>query len=214
VGVAASVLVTVGLPAAVAAALPTYYPTPVNAHLQHGWKNISSYGKAAVAVDGNGIAHLSGVIDDGSDGSIAFVLPSADKPASNIWINIQDSTVGDDAYLAITTSGDVYVYGPNVNVDTWLYGVSFPVASSPLGFSDVTLQNSWVSENSTYGSGDPAVAVDSEGIVHLSGSMADGTSDLAFVLPAADAPPANIYLNTYTDGGTTGGLLIEFMPQN
>jgi hypothetical protein len=67
-----------------------------------------------------------------------------------------------------------------------------------------------VSENSTYGSGDPAVAVDSEGIVHLSGSMADGTSDsVAFVLPAADAPPATIYLNTYTVGGTTGGLVIE-----
>jgi len=210
VGVAASVLVTVGLPAAVAAALPAYYPTPVNAHLQHGWKNISGYGKAAVAVDGNGIAHLSGVIDDGSDGSLAFVLPSGDAPASNIWTNIEDSNAGDDAFLEIDTSGDVYVSGPNVSVDAWLYGASFPVASSPLGFSDVTLQNSWVSENSTYGSGDPAVAVDSEGIVHLSGSMADGTSDsVAFVLPAADAPPATVYLNTYTIGGTTGSLVIK-----
>jgi hypothetical protein len=211
VGVVASALVTVGLPAAVAgAALPPYYPTPVNANLQNGWKDVPGSGKAAVAVDGNGIAHLSGVIDDGSTGSLAFVLPSGDAPASNIWINIQDSIVGDDAFLEIDTSGDVYVDGPSVDAAAWLYGVSFPVAGSPLSFSDVTLENSWVSENSTYDSGDPAVAVDSEGIVHLSGSMADGTSStVAFVLPAADAPPADIYANTYTFGGTTGGLEIE-----
>jgi hypothetical protein len=210
VGVAASVLVTVGLPATVAGALPPYYPTPVTAHLQNGWQDVTGFGKAAVAVDGNGIAHLSGVIDGGSDASLAFVLPSGDEPASYIYINIQDSTVGDDAYLEITTSGDVYVYGPNVNAAAWLYGASFRVASSPLAFSDVTLENGWVSENSTFDSGDPAVAVDSEGIVHLSGSMADGTSTtVAFVLPAADRPPADIYLNTYTDGGTTGYLEIE-----
>jgi hypothetical protein len=210
VGMAASVLVAVGLPAAVAAALPPYYPTPVNVHLQHGWKNISGFGKAAVAVDGNGIAHLSGVIHGGSDGLLAFALPSRDAPASNIWIDIQDAAVGDDAYLQIETSGDVYVYGQDVSADTWLYGVSFPVAGSKLDFSDLTLENSWVSENSVYGSGDPAVALDSEGIVHLSGSMADGGSDsVAFVLPAADAPPGDIYLNTYTEGGTSGSLEIE-----
>jgi hypothetical protein len=210
VGVAASLLVTVGLPAAIAAALPPYYPTPVNVHLHNSWVDLSGYGKAAVAVDGNGIAHLSGVIDSGSSGSSAFVLPAGDAPASNIWINIQDANVGDDAFLNINTSGNVDVVGANVSVTAWLYGVSFPVATSPLSFSDVTLQDSWVSENSVYGSGDPAVAVDSEGVVHLSGSMAGGTSQsVAFVLPSADAPPANIYVNTYSIDGTTGSLLIE-----
>ena len=207
--VAAPVL-AIGLPAAVAAALPAHYPTPVDVTLQNGWTNLSGYGSAAVAVDGNGIAHLSGVIDNGSSDSVAFALPSGDAPASDIYINIQGENFADDDYLIIGTSGDVAVVGSDVNEAAWLYGVSFPVAGSPLSFSDVTLKNSWTSENSVYGTGDPAVAVDSEGIVHLRGSMADGASgSVAFVLPTADRPPADIYVNTYTNGGSTGYLYIE-----
>jgi hypothetical protein len=214
--VSAPVLAIGVLPAATAGALPTGYPIPVNVTLQNGWESAAAVGsdpsgKPQVAVDGNGIVHLSGSIYNGSSDTEAFVLPSGDAPASDIWINtLDDGGVADDTYVYINTSGDVYPIGPEVTETTFLSGISFPAASSPLGFSTLSLKNSWVSENSAYDSGNPAVAIDSEGIVHLSGSMAGGSYDtVAFVLPSADRPPAAIYVNTYTNEGTTGSLLIE-----
>jgi hypothetical protein len=71
--------------------------------------------------------------------------------------------------------------------------------------SKLKLMNHWVSENGTYTTGNPGVAVDGNGVVHLSGSIGGGSSSTeAFALPSGDAPASNIYIDTYTVGGTVG----------
>ena len=75
----------------------------------------------------------------------------------------------------------------------------------------LSLINGWRSEQSVYDSGNPSYCVTSDGMVYLSGSLAQpgGGSDEVAVLPAAAAPASNLYLSVYTYGGTTGVLYIS-----
>jgi hypothetical protein len=75
----------------------------------------------------------------------------------------------------------------------------------------LSLMNGWQSEQSVYNSGNPSYCVTSDGMVYLSGSLAQpgGGSDEVAVLPAAAAPASNLYLSVYTFGGTTGVLYIN-----
>jgi hypothetical protein len=84
-------------------------------------------------------------------------------------------------------------------------------AAGPAGLAThrLALLNGWTSDQAAYDTGNPAVSLDSVGIVHLSGSLGDGTSQLAFVLPAADWPASNLYIDTYTFEGAYGYLIVE-----
>jgi hypothetical protein len=75
----------------------------------------------------------------------------------------------------------------------------------------LSLMNGWQSEQSVYDSGNPSYCVTSDGMVYLSGSLAQpgGGSDEVAVLPATAAPASNLYLSVYTFGGTTGVLYIS-----
>jgi hypothetical protein len=180
--------------------------------LVNGWVSANgtySTGNPGVAVDGNGVVHLSGSMAAGSSGTEAFALPAGDAPASNLYIDTYtvSDTVG---YLFISTSGAVVPNGPSVSSYTDLAGISFPSAGSDLTNSYPTLQSGWASANPSYATGNPAAAIDSEGIVHLSGSLESGTvGDTALVLPAADRPPSLTWIQTYTFGGTTGYVFIN-----
>jgi hypothetical protein len=76
-------------------------------------------------------------------------------------------------------------------------------------FHPITLVNGWVSENSTYGTGNPNVGVVS-GVVYLSGSLAQPTPGIQqfATLPLAYRPAHTLYINVYTFNGTTGTLYI------
>lgn len=180
--------------------------------LMNGWVSENgtySTGNPGVAVDGNSVVHLSGSLGGGSSDTEAFTLPAGDAPASNIYVDTY--TVGNTVgYLIISTSGAAFPIGSDVSGYTDLAGISFPSAGSGLTNSYPTLENGWASADPTYGTGDPAAAIDSEGIVHLSGSLEDGTAgDTAFVLPKADRPPSDTWIETYTFGGTTGFVFIN-----
>ena len=187
-------------------------PTVSKLKLMNHWVSENgtyTTGNPGVAVDGNGVVHLSGSIGGGSSSTEAFALPSGDAPASNIYIDTYTvgGTVG---FLLISTSGAVYPEGSGVSGYTGLAGISFPSAGSVLKNSYPTLVDGWASAEPTYGTGDPAAALDSEGIVHLSGSLESGTvGATAFVLPKADRPPADTWIETYTFGGTTGYVVIN-----
>jgi hypothetical protein len=180
--------------------------------LMHGWVSENgtySSGNPAVAVDGNGVVHLSGSMGGGTSDTEAFALPSGDAPASNIYINTYTLN-GSVGYLIVSTSGAVFPVGSDVSGYTDLAGISFPSAGSGLPNLYPTLENAWASANPTYGTGDPAAALDSEGVVHLSGSLESGTAgDTAFVLPKADRPSSSMWLETYTFGGSTGYVFIN-----
>jgi hypothetical protein len=180
--------------------------------LLNGWVSENgsySTGKPGVAVDGNGVVHLSGSLGGGTSDTEAFQLPAGDAPASSLYVNTYtlDNTQN---YLIISSSGAVYPVGSDVSGYTDLAGISFPSAESGLINKYPALKNGWASADPTYGTGNPAAAIDSEGIVHLSGSLESGTTgDTAFVLPTADRPPSNIWIETYTFGGSTGYVFIN-----
>jgi hypothetical protein len=84
------------------------------------------------------------------------------------------------------------------------------VGAPACSWHPLSLLNGWHSEQSVYGSGNPSYCVTSNGMVYLSGSLAQpsGGSDEVAVLPAAAAPASNLYLSVYTFGGTKGVLYI------
>jgi len=84
-----------------------------------------------------------------------------------------------------------------------------PQVTSTVTFHKLSLINGWASKNSTYGSGNPSVAI-ANGVVYLSGSMAQQTptsSEFA-TLPLAYRPAHNMWLTVYTFGYTAGALYI------
>src|SRR5215467_4845807 len=76
-------------------------------------------------------------------------------------------------------------------------------------FHGLVLQNGWVSSNSTFGTGNPRVALQN-GIVYLSGSLHQSTpaSAIFAFLPSTYRPAHNLYITVYTNGSTSGTLYI------
>lgn len=92
-----------------------------------------------------------------------------------------------------------------------LGGSSFAATSTKttrLHYTRASLMNNW-----TYGGYStlrPGYAKDSNGVVHLRGSVANGTAkDDAFILPPADRPSSYLYFTIYTYSGTQGSLEIN-----
>jgi hypothetical protein len=78
-----------------------------------------------------------------------------------------------------------------------------------VSWTSLSLTNGWVSENATFSSGNPKVAIQSN-IVYLSGSLAQpsGGSAVFASLPASFRPTHNMWITVYTFAGTSGTLFI------
>jgi hypothetical protein len=74
------------------------------------------------------------------------------------------------------------------------------------GFTALTLLNGWT--NAPFSTRNAAVE-DLGGIVHLEGAIGNGTSAVAFTLPAAFRPTTDVYVPVDLCGGTNGRLLIR-----
>lgn len=81
--------------------------------------------------------------------------------------------------------------------------------NSPLSFQTLTLENGWT--GGPFGTADPAVAVDGQGIVHFRGAMAQGGTfnAVAFVLPAQFRPSHAVFVVADMASATTGRLEID-----
>jgi hypothetical protein len=78
-------------------------------------------------------------------------------------------------------------------------------------WAPITLVNGWHSEQGTYGTGDPSVCLEDDGMVYLSGSVAapSGSSFEFGTLPVWDWPTRNLYFDVYTLNSTYGVLRID-----
>ena len=72
-------------------------------------------------------------------------------------------------------------------------------------FTDLTLQNGWT--NTVFGTRNAAVAYVA-GSVHFRGAIANGTTGVAFTLPAGFRPAANVYVQVDLCNATKGRLFI------
>ena len=78
-----------------------------------------------------------------------------------------------------------------------------------VSWNTIVLQNGWVSSNSSFASGNPKVALQSN-VVYLSGSLhqSSGSSPVFGFLPSTFRPTHNMWITVYTFGGTSGTLFI------
>jgi hypothetical protein len=79
-------------------------------------------------------------------------------------------------------------------------------------WAPISLVNGWHSEQGAYGTGDPSVCLENDGMVYLSGSVAapSGSLNADFgTLPPWDWPTRVLYFDVYTMNGTHGVLRID-----
>ncbi len=80
-----------------------------------------------------------------------------------------------------------------------------PSKPQPLKYTKATLINNWTWGG--YETFQPAYGKDSMGVVHLRGSVANGTAQTAaFTLPVADRPTRYLYFPSYTLQSTEGSV--------
>jgi hypothetical protein len=88
-----------------------------------------------------------------------------------------------------------------------------PAAHAGTGctWAPISLENGWHSEEGAWGTGDPSVCLEADGMVYLSGSVtaSSGSSTELGVLPVWDWPTRNLYFDVYTMGGSYGVLRID-----
>jgi hypothetical protein len=211
---AAAVALPVSLAsAAVAQAAPRAPQTAgfTSLKLLNGWKN-SPYGTAhAAARLSSGIVQLKGAMSTSGTAAEAFVLPKADRPATNVYTNV-DLCGSAEGRLLVEPSGAVVVE-TNDESSSWsdaqcftsLDGASF--ARSASGFTSLKLQHGW--KNGPYSTSKAAVRV-INGIVHFKGAIfTGGTNVVPFILPKGFRPASNTYVNVDLCNAHNGRLDIQ-----
>jgi len=124
------------------------------------------------------------------------------------------SLIAQSPAIAISVLAVALSLGGGAYASTHLSAGNSPAASQTstaagVSWTSLGLINGWVSENGTYGTGNPKVA-QQNGIVYLSGSLAQpgGTNSNFATLPTADRPAHNMYITVYTNGDTSGTVYI------
>lgn len=173
--------------------------------LRNGWQAYqNNTGKPSYYVSG-GMVYLYGALHQPAPSAATefAVLPKADRPVHyDIWVP-SCATDGPGTVRA-DTSGAVSAYMNDSTTFTSLDGISFQLSTA--GQHPLTLINDWIASSG----GTPTYSV-SDGVVHLSGSIAETSevSTLFAVLPPGARPAHEMYISVYTLDGSTGTLRIE-----
>jgi hypothetical protein len=176
--------------------------------LLNGWTN-SPYHTAHPAVRlSSGIVQFKGAMSTSGTSDEAFVLPAADRPATDVYVNV-DLCASAEGRLLIEPSGGVFVEDEDAWSDaqcfTSLDGVSF--ARSASGFTSLKLEHGW--KNSPYSTSKAAVRV-INGIVHFKGAIwTGGTNAIPFTLPKAFRPASDVYVNVDLCNAHNGRLYVQ-----
>ena len=175
--------------------------------LQNGWTNAPYGTRNAEATVVSGIVYLHGAISNGTS-PVAFTLPTALRPATNVYVPV-DLCNATKGRLFIQPSGVVSIEAEggafaNAQCFTSLEGASF--APSGVGFTALALANGWT--HAPYGTSS-ASALKIDGIVHLKGAIAQGTSPVIATL-ASDLRPATwVYVPVDLCNAAKGRLVIQ-----
>lgn len=197
-------LLTVGSISAVAQFVG---PTPLS--LINGWTNAPFGTSQATVEEVGGIVQFRGTIATGGTNSEPFILPTAFRPATGVYIPV-DLCNATNGRLFIQPSGVVEVEAEgnvfsNAQCFTSLDGASF--APGTTGFTPLTLINGWV--NAPFSTSNAELAL-INGVVHFKGAIATaGTNLEPFVLPAAFRPSKDVYIPVDLCNATNGRLFIQ-----
>jgi hypothetical protein len=161
--------------------------------LQNGWTGAPFSTRQPGVSLVSGIVTFKGAISTAGTNPVAFTLPTAYRPATDVYVPV-DTCGATNGRLHITPAGvaDVETEGAfsNAQCFTSLDGVSY--APSATGFTALTLQNGWT--NAPFSTSNAAAEVVA-GVVHLKGAIAtSGTNAVPFTLPAGFRPATDVYV--------------------
>jgi len=154
----------------------------------------------------SGIVHLHGAIATSGTNSVAFTLPAALRPATNVYVPV-DLCGAAKGRLDIQPSGTVTVQAEksfsSAQCFTSLDGASYALtAKVPL-----TPVNGWT--GAPFGTSQPAATL-VQGVVQLKGAIATtGTNPVAFTLPPGLRPVTNVWVPVDLCGAANGRLDIQ-----
>jgi len=175
--------------------------------LENGWIDASPALAAEAFVD-DGIVHLKGAIRFGST-EVLFTLPPGMRPATDVYVTVDQLSTA-EARLWIRPNGVAILSNPlafNPDYSSFylsLDGARF--ALSAAGFTALPLANGWV--GAPFSTSAPAARL-IDGIVHLKGAVANGTTNLITTLPVGMRPEATVYLEVNLCTAHTGVLIIQ-----
>lgn len=207
--VAGAMGTTFTLPQAALAASRVPAVTFTKLALVNGWHTYPGAAAPAVA-DISGIITFKGSMQTSGTNAVAFTLPKAFRPATNVYV-ASALCSANKGRLAINRAGVVTVEAEggtfsNAACVTSLDGVSF--ARSGASFTKLKLQNGW--QNAPFGTSDAAARVIS-GTVHLKGAIdTHGTNPVAFTLPKGFRPASFVFVPVDLCNANKGRL--EIMP--
>jgi hypothetical protein len=156
------------------------------------------------------IVHLRGAIATSGTNPEPFVLPTAYRPATNVFVPV-DLCNGTNGRLDITPAGAVSVQqqfgdlSSNAQCFTSLDGVSFARAAT--SFTALTLQNGWA--NAPFSTSNAAVR-NVAGVIHFKGAISTaGTNPVAFTLPPSYRPSTSVFVPVDLCNAANGRLHIQ-----
>lgn len=175
--------------------------------LINGWTNGAAGTRSAAAAVVGGVVHLSGAIRTNGTSKNPFVIPVGMRPAATIFVPI-DLCSASDGRLRIGSSGVVTVQTSGNFSDaqcfTSLDGATWVV--NPTAQTPLALENGWTGQ--PYHTRVPRAGL-VNGVVRLSGAIADGTGSEVFTLPPTLAPSRLVYIQVDLCGATNGRLVID-----
>jgi hypothetical protein len=182
-------------------------PLDTELTLQNGWTNAPFGTRNAGATAVMGIVYLRGAIANGTS-PIAFTLPAEMRPAKNVYVPV-DLCNATKGRLVIQPSGVVSIEAEggtfaNARCFTSLEGVSF--APSDVGFTALALTNGWT--HAPFGTSN-ASALKINGVVHLKGAIARGTSPVITTLASDLRPATSVYVPVDLCNVAKGRLVIQ-----
>ena len=174
----------------------------------NGWTNGPFGTRNAREALVGGVVTLSGAIATSGTNSVAFTLPAADRPTTNVFVKVHLCNshngrldIGPSGVVSVETEGGDFA---QAQCFTSLDGVSF--ARSTSSFTALSLVNGWT--NGPFGTANAAVR-NYGGIVQLMGAIAtSGTNPVPFTLPVADRPATDVYVPVDLCGASNGRLHI------
>ena len=195
-GIAAAFIV----PATAAGAASKFTPLT----LDNGWVG-GPYNTAAPAVaDVAGVITFKGGLFGGFSPEM-FVLPTADRPAADVYLHTGAVNATDAEIYVNSSDGEVDVFptGPFSDAQSFvsLDGLSFTLSEK--GAKPLALANDW--QNAPRAAAVRTIA----GVVRLQGSVFAGLDDVITVLPKAYWPKDRVVVSTDLCGGVHGMIAVN-----
>jgi hypothetical protein len=178
-----------------------------NLTLVNGWSALAGTGTPSASL-ASGVVTLTGDIRTAGTNGVAFTLPAADRPPTDVYVSI-DFADGDTGRLFIQPGGVVTVEPdgsdfPLAAAFVSLSGAWFSLSTS--GYTPLTLVNGWT--NAPFSTSNAEVRMAS-GIVQFKGAVGEGTAAKIATLPAAFRPPANVFLSVNLCNAVNGQLEVK-----